>query len=255
MNEKIKDALGVSIIATLVVITLSIIVGVYTFTQSVDPFSYRTFSVVGKGEINTVPDIAQLTFSVLTEGGKEVEKLQKENSEKMNGLLEKTEQRGVAKEDIKTTNYQISPRYSSFRCKFGEECPPSEIIGYTVRQTVTVKVRDFDILGALLTDAISAGVNSISGPYFKVEDEERAKSEAREEAIAEAKEKAKAMAKAGGFRLGKLLSIQERGVQPIYMAREMGEMMIAADESAPAPKIEPGSQEITASVTLTYRIK
>lgn len=255
MNEKIKNALGLSIITMLIVVTVSIIVGVYTFTQAVDPSSYRSFSVNGKGEINTIPDIASLSFSIITEGGMNIEKLQKENSEKMNKILEKAKQRGIDKKDIKTTSYQVTPRYTRSRCIFGKECPPSEITGYTVRQSVTLKIRDFDILGALLTDATSAVANSISGPYFKIEDEEGAKSDAREKAIAKAKEKAESMAKAGGFRLGRLLSIQEGGnyPKPIFMAR--GIESAAVDEAKSIPTIEPGSQEVTVSVTLTYEIK
>ncbi len=254
MNEKIKNALGISIITTLIVIIVSIIVVVYTFTQVVDPSSNRNFSVSGKGEINTIPDVATLSFSIITEGGINIEKLQKENSEKMNKILEKAKQRGVDKKDIKTTNYQVTPRYSYSRCNFGETCPPSKITGYTVRQSISLKIRNFDIIGTLLTDAASVGINSVSGPYFKVENEENAKNDAREKAIARAKEKAEAMAKAGGFRLGRLISIREGGnYSPEPYLRAGGAESISIQKTTPT--IEPGSQDVTVNITLTYEIK
>ena len=67
-----------------------------------------------------------------------------------------------------------------------------------------------------------------------------------------------AVAKAGGFRLGKLISINEGWGGPVPYARYEAFGKGGDGISAiipPAPSIEPGSQEITVSVTLVYEIR
>ncbi len=64
------------------------------------------------------------------------------------------------------------------------------------------------------------------------------------------------MAKAGGFSVGRLLSIDESGAQPVYYAYGMGGADMAMKSAAvPAPTIEPGSQDVTVTVTLRYEIR
>ncbi len=84
-----------------------------------------------------------------------------------------------------------------------------------------------------------------------------AESEARAKAVAQAREKAKVVAKAGGFRVGRLLSIEEGGYMPYYAKQEMAYGMGGADidMAAPAPLIEPGSQDVTITVQLRYEIR
>jgi len=102
---------------------------------------------------------------------------------------------------------------------------------------------------------VDSGVNTVSGPDFTVDDPTELQNQAREDAITEAKNKAKTIAKAGGFRLGKLLSIQEG----FYFPRTIQAQLYAKAESyvgdLESPSIEPGSQEIVVNVTLTYEIK
>jgi len=118
-----------------------------------------------------------------------------------------------------------------------------------------VDVRDFDTLGTMLAGVAKKGANTISGPNFTIDDPDAARAEAREQAIEKAHKKAQEMAKAGGFRLGKLLSIQEGGG---YYPYELSARSIAIDsvgEIAKAPIIEPGSQDVTVNITLRYEIK
>ncbi|MFC1720983.1 SIMPL domain-containing protein [Patescibacteria group bacterium] len=257
MNEKIKNTLGISIIATLAMVIITLIAGVYAINQSVDPSAGRTFSVNAEGEVQTTPDVANFSFSVITEGGLEVETLQQENTKKMNSIIEAVKARGIDAEDIKTTNYSVSPRYSAYYRCITAPCDPREIIGYTVTQNVAVKVRDFAVIGALLTDITESGANNVYGPNFAIDDLTQAQNDAREVAIAKAKEKAQQMAKAGGFRLGKLISISEGGGYTPQFARSF----MAMDESVgigggiEAPVIEPGSQDVKINITLTFEIK
>ena len=211
MTEKIKNYLGVAIIISILILAISAWSYVNSYSKVIEPGSFRSFSVSGEGKVVAVPDVAEFDFSVITEGGKNIATLQKENTEKMNKAIAFIKSKGVDAKDIKTQNYSLTPRYQYFDCsKVGGVCPPPEIVGYTVTQNVDVKVRDFVKLGDLLSGVVESGANSVSGLSFTVDDSTKIESEARAKAITEAKEKARSVAEAGGFRLGRLISIEER---------------------------------------------
>lgn len=225
---------------------------VSVYSRSVVP--ERTFTVSGEGKIVAVPDIAQLSLGVLTEGGNNLTDLQKENTEKANQVIAFLKEQGVDSKDIKTEYYNISPRYRQIPCPVPltsliRPCPESpEIIGYTISQNISVKVRNLEKAGDILAGAVSRGANNVLGPSFTVDDPVKLQNQAREEAIKQVREKAKSMAKAGGFRVGRLISIQEGSYGPpiIYGLEAKG---------SAGPSLEPGSQEVVVTVTLSYEIR
>lgn len=225
---------------------------VNSYSKSIQPSSFRSFSVAGEGKVVAIPDIAQFTFSVITQGGTDIAGLQNENTEKTNQAIAFLKAQNIDAKDIKTISYNLEPRYQRYSCKVGELCPPSEIVGYTVTQTVSVKIRDFGKIGIVLSGVIESGANSVSQLSFTIDDQTSLENQARTEAINQAKEKAKLVAKAGGFRMGRLIAIEE-SYQPFYGYGLGGGMK--AELVAPSPAIEPGSQEITINVTLRYEIQ
>lgn len=232
---------------------------VRSYSLVIEPSSFRSFSVSGEGKTVAIPDVAEFSFSVLTQGGKDLGALQKENTVKMNRAIGIVKAAGVSEKDIKTQQYSIEPRYQYSNCRYdnlvdsGKSCPPPEIVGYTVQQSVIVKVRNFEKIGGLLSEVVQSGANSVSQLSFTLDDPTEVQNQARTEAIAKAKEKAKFIAKAGGFGLGRLLSIEEGGGYiPIY---SYGVAALEAKGAAPAPRIQPGSQEVKVNVTLRYEIR
>lgn len=234
------------------------------YADSIQPGSYRSFSVSGEGKVTAVPDIASFTFSVITEGGKDLGSLQKENTEKMNKAIDFIKENDVEAKDIKTSNYNLSPRYQYFDCSRlstsgAKPCPPPEIVGYTINQTVSVKVRDFSKIGEIMSGVVSVGANNVSQLSFGIDDQTMVEAGARSEAIMKAKAQAKLVAQAGGFNLGRLLSIEEGSnyYRPIaYTAKAMDASVGSGGlEMAPAPSIEAGSQDVVVNVTLRYEIK
>ncbi len=262
MTEKIKNYLGVAIIATILIVAGSAWKYVRYYGQSIEPSSFRSFAVSGEGKVVAIPDVAQFSFSVVTEGGKDIAKLQKENTEKVNSAINFVKSSGVQAKDIKTSGYNLNPRYQNYSCPVllggieeNRVCPPPEIVGYTITQTILVTVRDFGKVGEILGGVVEKGANSVSQLNFTIDDPTAVQNDAREEAIAKAKEKAKAIAKAGGFGLGRLLSIDEGGYTPVpYYARADIGFGGALEKAAP-PSIEPGSQDVTVTVSLRYEIR
>jgi len=264
MTEKIKYYLGIS----LVLLTLTASYGIWsyvdTFANSVEPSSFRSFSVAGEGKIVTIPDIAAFTFSVITSGGKDIAALQKDNTAKMDKAIEFVKSAGVGKKDIKTENYNLSPRYQYYDCNSRvissdgsvKPCPPAEIVGYEINQTVSVKIRDFEKIGEILSGVVKNGANDVSQLSFTIDDRTSVEKEARALAIRNAKTKAKEIASAGGFGIGRLIAIDEGGYASVARYYGVGGGLEKTMSSADAaPTIEAGSQEVQVNITLKYEIK
>jgi len=257
INPSIKNILAITLIITMAAFALSVIGYVYSYYKSMGPGSYRTFNVNGEGKITIIPDIAKISFTVTTEGDKDISKLQKENTEKMNKAIAFVKNNGVEEKDIKSLNYDLSPRYQYFQCKTDGACPPSEIIGYTISQSASMKIRDFEKIGIILAGVVENGANSVSQLSFDIDEPATAENQARAQAIKIAKEKAETMASAGEFSIGKLLSIEEQSSETPFYGMDMisKEGIGGGGEMTTAPSIEPGSQEVKINVTLQYEIK
>ncbi|MFZ2187572.1 MAG: SIMPL domain-containing protein [Candidatus Moraniibacteriota bacterium] len=253
-EDQMKQMKSVAI----VLLALSAVVYVYQFGRSVDQtYPNKTFTVDGEAKMETATDIATFTASVVTEGGKNVAEIQKQNVEKMNAINAFLQEQGTEKKDLQTSQYTLIPRYSYANCSGGTVCPPPAISGYTLTQTLTVKVRDFESLGTILSGIVEKGANTVSGVSFTVDDDTDAKQAARTEAIAKAEKKAEEIAKAGNFRVGKLISLYEDSGVPqgdTIGYGGMGGGSAAEVKMAVPPVIEPGTQSGKLRVNLTYEI-
>ncbi len=283
MDTRIINTLGISGAIALVAIAIAGIVSATTYSRSIEPSSYRSFSVSGEGTAYGIPDIATFSVGVVTEGGTDLGTLQEENTTKVNAIIAFLKDNGVAKEDITTSSYNVSPRYQTYSCRYDyveynattsyggdsdemivypdggytEVCPPADVVGYTISQRVSVKARDFEVIGTLLSGVVDAGANSVSSLSFDIDDSDAVESEARAEAIAKARAKAEAVAQAGGFSVGRILDIYESSIYPRYdyayaensLAYGMG------GDVKVAPTIEAGSEEVNVNVTIRFEIK
>jgi len=262
MNEKTKNWLGGAGIVVLISLAWSALSAARSYSASIEPSSFRSFSVQGEGEVATVADVATISFSVTTEGGNDVGPLQAKNTEAMNAIIAFLRGQGVANEDVKTATYSINPRMQYFDCSsrllqdnIVRPCPPSEVVGYTISQTVAVKIRDFESIGTILAGVAERGATGVSNLHFTVDDPTEVESEARAKAIKQAEIKARAIAKAAGFRLGRILSIDEGGFDyPRAYATDTSYLKMEV-AGAGAPTIEPGSEEIKIRITVRYEIR
>lgn len=257
-DNNIKNGLWIAVIIAVLALGYAALSYVNSYGKSIQPSSFRSFSVTGEGKATSIPDVAEFAFTVITEGGKDIAALQAQNTAKVNKAIEFVKSKDVDGKDIKTQYYNINPRYETYECRTNVPCPPASIVGYTITQSVDVKIRDFGKIGDIMTGVVSSGANQVGSLSFTIDDPTSVQNEARAEAISKAKEKAESMAKAGDFRIGRLISIQE-GYYPYraYDSYGVGGMGISATkaESAPSPMIEPGSQEVDITVTMQYEIK
>lgn len=239
--------------------------------------SGNVITVSGEGEVFAVPDIAEFTYTVFAEA-KTVGAAQEAAATKGNAAIAFLKGEGIDEKDIKTVSYSANPKYewTDSPTPLGAEMrsgassvgsagvaypdyypgPRNQVIvGYEVRQTVSVKVRDTEQVGALLAGVGEKGATDIYGPNFTIDDEEDLQREARQKAIEDAKTKAEQLADDLDVRLVRVVSFSENGggYYPMYAAK--GYDMAVAESAPVTPEIPLGENKISASVSITYEIR
>ncbi|MCR4328528.1 MAG: SIMPL domain-containing protein [Patescibacteria group bacterium] len=212
----------------------------------------RTIVVSAEGKTIAVPDIAELSFSVVSQG-KNPSDLSESNSQKMNAVAEFVKGEGIADEDIKTTAYSLSPSY-----RHDYSTQRNFITGYSLTQTLTIKVRELDKVANIIAGLTPLGVNQIGGVNFTVEDPERYLSDARKNAFEKVQIKAREIAEDAGVLLGDVVNASEyQNYPPVpYLMSASAEALGRGGSSAPTvPTIEPGTTEVTLNVSVTYEIR
>jgi len=210
----------------------------------------REISVEGQAKAYVTPDVGEISFGVNTDAQTSQEAVA-ENNQKMNAVMAKISAAGIDKKDVQTTGYSLNPKYN-YRSDGS-----SYEDGYTLTQTVNVKVRDFTKIGDLVAQATQAGANMVGGVSFKLEDPETAKAGIRAEAIAKARAKAALIAENVGLKLGKVVSYYEydSSAYPFDYGKGGGAMMADSAAVSAVPIIEPGQQEVALTVTLSIKLQ
>jgi len=212
----------------------------------------NTITVSDTGEIYAKPDLAVIDFSVINEA-KTVAAAMDDNTKKMNAIIEAVKGQGVEAKDLKTTNFNIYPRYEWY--EKSEIYPQGKrvLVGYEVQQTLEVKIRDLAKIGQVIEKAVEAGANQVGDLTFTIDKQDELKKQARKEAIEKAKTKAKELANQLGVNLVRITNFSESTIvpipQPFYLEKAAG----AGGEET--PQIETGENKIEVTVTLTYEIR
>lgn len=222
----------------------------------------NTITVTGDAEVYAVPDIATFSVSVQEEA-KQVEAAQETATQKTNAIIEYLRGEGIEERDIKTTEYSVYPQYDYVQevAREGVYTPGRQVLrGYQVSQTITVKVRDTEKAGTLLSGVGSLGATNVSGLSFTIDDEDELKADAREEAIAEARAKADELADQLGVEIIRVVGFYEEsgGYQPYYGKGGVAYDMAVRSEAAmaaPAPELPTGENKIMSNVSVTYEIR
>ena len=212
------------------------------------PLTQYTITINGEGKVSGTPDIAIISLGVTSEA-KTVKSAQDDNTKKMSAIIKAVKDLNVKDADVQTANYNIYPKYSYDSVK-----GTSNIVGYTVSQSITVKVRNLDDVGTIISKAGALGANQVGGIQFTIDNPENLKDKAREAAIENANEKAKTLFKKLGITQGRIVSFSEYSPTS-DMYRYGSSYADGLGGAAPAPTVEAGSLDIAVNVSLTFEIK
>jgi len=242
----------VKVLIALVLLTLAVWLGLKARNVAKEydyigiPIEKHSITVSGEGRVSTMPDIAKIELGTVIEK-KTVKEAQQENTRIMNALDAKLDSSGVAKADVQTANYSISPVYDWNNGK-------QLLRGYQVSQNLRVKIRNLDSVGDILGAAGELGVNQVGGIDFTVDQPEIYKQQARVKALANAKAKAEALAQVVDVHLVRVINFNENVSEPFYNAPYFEKAMAVGGGSS-APSIQPGSAEYVINADVTYEIQ
>lgn len=247
--------LNKSIIITYLVLVVITIIGLlcvkffdisYPLNLSVASVSAELV-VSGVGQVDVVPDTANVTAGISVNSAPTASDAQRQINEVNNKIINTVTRLGVAKKDIKTSNYSINPNTVYDNGK-------NTINGYNANAQVTVKVNNTDLLSQVIQAVTDAGATNVNSSGFTVQDPSKYRQQAREKAIQNAKEQAQKIADELGIHLGRVVNmVENNGASvPVPYAQTL-EAFGKSGSQAPAPVIEPGSQTITSNVTLYFQ--
>ena len=207
-----------------------------------------TVSVSGHGQVNVPPDTASVSIGIDVIQPT-LAKAQTQATAQATALIEALKAAGIADEDIQTAYFSVN-----IVRDYSENGNPTQITGFEIINQLQLTVRDIDMLGDLLDEAVNAGANSINGVTFYFDDQTAAASEARKLAVEDARTKAEELAAAAGLTLGPVVSIAEGTVSPMPppMYGGAGGGMAKAEAAVP---VQPGSSTIAVDVSMTFELR
>ncbi len=158
----------------------------------------------GDGTAKVKPDVAIITVGAVAQAATASD-AQAQVAQRVDAILKRAKDLGIADKDTKNSGYNIQPQYTS---RGADQAP--RITGYQATQQISLTYHNVDGAGKAL-DALVQGdgaANTIS-IRLTLDDPKKAQADARQQAITDARSKADAMAKTAGVTLGKVIAIND----------------------------------------------
>ncbi len=200
-----------------------------------DAAAPSSITTSGHGVVSQAPDRATVTAGVETQAATASAALA-ENARLATAVAAAL--RAAGGSGLQTQQVSLYPRTSS----------GGEVVGYTADDAISA-TSPVAGAGRLVDAAVGAGANTISGPSLDLSTRDSLYREALGKAVDDARAKAEELAKAGGLALGAVTTVVEgqAAESPVPFAAD-------AARSAATP-VEPGSEDVTADVTVTFGIR
>jgi len=116
-----------------------------------------------------------------------------------------------SKTEIQTSDYSLSPEQDYYAGKM------PKIVGYDVKNTVTVSIDKLDRVGTIIDAATTAGANSVEGIRFIVSEASPAQGDALALATKQAMAKAESVAKSLNGKIVRVVQTSEGSVPPQFL--------------------------------------
>jgi uncharacterized protein len=204
--------------------------------------------VTGNAVVSAPPDRAMVSLGAVVEAKNALD-AQKQIAQVMQRVIKDIKAQGLSEEKIRTAGLSLNPVYSHPAPKAGQEPEAPRIVGYRASNTVRVQVDDTERVGAVIDAGISAGANQLNSLSFDLHDDLKFRKQALQLAAQEARAKAEAIASALTLQLGEVIEVREEGSQLPYPV----ERRFAASAAAATP-VQPGQVQVSAGVTVRFRL-
>ena len=208
-----------------------------------------TLSVTGNGTVLVESDLAIVTVGV-QETSKDVLEAQSTVNEKIAAIKQALLDAGVEESEINTDSINI---YANYDYSDNTEV----IVGYTARNSLSVRTTDMDNVGSLIDAAFVAGANTLDNVQFTVQDDTQAREQALTMAVEDARRKADVLAAAAGLQVASIERISEGGVS-VYdsMRNYAADTVMAAEESGGAGTlVQAALVSVDATVSMEFELQ
>jgi len=201
----------------------------------------------GNASVMAVPDQATVRLGIVRQAAV-AQTAQEQANTAAQEILNAVQKAGVSANQIQTARLVLTPVYAP-RAPESRDAP--RIVAYNATNTISIRLDNLSIVGAVIDAGLKAGANQLEGVVFGLRNDLPSRQQALRQAVEEARSKAQVMAEAARVRLGEVLEVSEGGVsildhEPVLAGRVMA--------AAVAPPVSPGEIEVRASVTIRYRI-
>lgn len=205
-------------------------------------------SVQGNCEIKVTPDRGAITFTAENQARDQKDAV-KRTTDQVNKLKEEIKKLNLADLELKNTNYNVYPV---------REYEKEKIVDKGIRATLSLEVTTSEIsrIGEAMQAAAKVGVINVGSltTFLSLEKSQKEYLKCLDVAAEDARGKAQQLAKKLGFKIGEVINLNEvpqisRPV-PIIMERAMMKSMDAAPT-----QVEPGTQQYSTNIQVTFKIK
>ena len=209
----------------------------------------HTITVAAQGEKKLMPDVAYVTVGVVSMNAK-LKAAQDDNRTKMDAIYKALEGKGITKDNIRTSSYNVNQQYDYTNNK-------TTITGYEVNNMVEITLDDIGSVGDILDACQAAGANTAYPIRFALKDNTAAYNEALKTAVDKAKAKADLIASSTSTTITGVIKVDESGsnANPVYNYPADYARAAPAASAAPATQIDAGELTVSASVTVIYETK
>jgi uncharacterized protein len=201
----------------------------------------HTISVSGTGKTLLAPDVADVSLGITVQRNT-AGAARDDAAQVMQAVIAALHALGIADADIKTTMLYLQPVY--------DYSGQQRITGYSVSNIVAVHVRDLADLAGVIDDSVAAGATDVQGVSFDIADRTAAEASAREAAVRDARAHADTLAAAAGVTITGVASISETSSSPWQPWPMAG----LRDEAGAQTPVQPGTAELTITVSVVYLI-
>ena len=213
-------------------------------------------SLSGEKTKEVEPNQAKITFAV-ENTAQTAQKAAEENNNTSSKIITALKTITDAQTDvIKTSNFSISPIYSS------SSSGKREIKSYSAVNSVTVQTKDISKVSKLIDTAIASGANRTNNLYYSYENSGSVCRELYPEILKDLKNDAQALALAGGSAVTGIKHINascNNDISPISNGRFYSAKAMMADgaagESSMSTPIESGKVKIRVYVNVDFYLK
>jgi hypothetical protein len=223
-----------------VILALALILTVWRSTSQT---SAAELQVTGNEDMMVPPDQAVVYVYAETTAKTSLDS-QQQNAKVSSAILASLKAAGMSDADIQTSTYTIMPEY------YYPQNGPPVLNDYKTVNGLKLTIHNILKVGSFIDTASNAGATRVDNIQFELSDDQSSKMRqiVLANAGANAKLKALSIAQSMGLNLGKVKSVIEvsYNVVPYVFA-------VQKAEQPPTP-IQPGNVEVSAQVTVTYKI-